>query len=259
MRCRPSAETKDRKDVVMRRDKRTDGSKYIPSPKGVKGALEQASDSDLLNEAFRRRLIVEAQQEPGPGFGDGVASERRMRRWETLRRKRLREHHQRCLQERREQQETSNIDEAIASVGANTAKQLEYVGALFDLLRQKRIERMRDLGIQREDTAPEFALLGSRMTKVIFDHLVVTQRDALDAGTCDIEALWEYFMDDAGARFAEGMVKGDIGIPPDLWVSFIYTVIQGAAISFLDIAEEDLEGMASEGNESGDKKPGFIN
>jgi hypothetical protein len=68
----------------------------------------------------------------------------------------------------------------IRSVSANTAKQLEYVGALFDLLRRKRIERMRDLGIQREDTTPEFAPLSSRMTKVIFDHLVVTQRDALE-------------------------------------------------------------------------------
>lgn len=102
--------------------------------------MEQASDSDLLNKAFRRRLIVEAQQEPGPGFGDEVASDRRMRRWETLRRRKLQEH-QRCLQERREQQEISDIAEAIASVSGNTTKQLEYVGALFDLLRRKRIER----------------------------------------------------------------------------------------------------------------------
>ncbi len=51
----------------MRRDKRTDGSKDIPSPKGIKGALEQASDSDLLNEAFRRGLIMGAQREPASG------------------------------------------------------------------------------------------------------------------------------------------------------------------------------------------------
>ncbi|HEY9436954.1 MAG TPA: hypothetical protein VI260_36315 [Blastocatellia bacterium] len=224
----------------MKRDKLTDVSKDILPPNVIKCALKQASISDLLNEAFQRGLTVEAQQEPAPGSGDETAPDRRMQRWEALRRKQLQDRH-RYLQERRGRQETSDIDEAIASVRASTVKHYGYVGALFDLLRRKRIEKMHDLDIQRENTTPEFALLGSRMTKAIFEHLVVTHRNALDAGACDIESLWDYFMGDAGYRFADGMVKGDPNIPPDLWSSFIYTVIQEAAMSFLDIVEEEMK------------------
>jgi len=224
----------------MKRDKLTDVSKDILPPNVIKGALKQASISDLLNEAFQRGLTVEAQQEPAPGSGDETAPDRRMQRWEALRRKQLQDRH-RYLQERRGRQETSDIDEAIASVRASTVKHYGYVGALFDLLRRKRIEKMHDLDIQRENTTPEFALLGSGMTKAIFEHLVVTHRNALDAGACDIESLWDYFMGDAGYRFADGMVKGDPNIPPDLWSSFIYTVIQEAAMSFLDIVEEEMK------------------
>jgi hypothetical protein len=97
------------------------------------------------------------------------------------------------------------------------------------------------------------------MTKAIFDHLVIARRDALDAGACDIESLWDYFMDDAGYRFADGMVKGDPNIPPDLWSSFIYAVIQEAAMSFLDIVEEEMARSAIDDNAGGDKKPDFIN
>jgi hypothetical protein len=242
----------------MKRDKLADGPKDILPPNVIKGALKQASISDLLNEAFQRGLTVEAQQGSAPSSGDETAPDRRMLRWEALRKKKLQERH-RYLQERRGRQETSDIDEAIASVRASTVKYYEYVGALFDLLRRKQIEKMRDLGIQREDTSPEFALLGWRMTKTIFEHLVVTRRDALDAGACDIESLWDYFMGDAGYRFADGMVKGDPNIPPDLWSSFIYAVIQEAAMSFLDIVEEEMERSASDNNEGGDKKPDFIN
>jgi len=258
MRRRRSAETKDRRDNVMKSDNCTNGSGDILSPEVIKAALEQASISDLLNEAFQRGLTVEAQQEPGPGSGDETAPDRRMRRWEALRRKKLQERQQ-YLQDRRGRQGTSEIDEAIASVRASTVKHYEYVGALFDLLRRKQTKKMRDLGIQREDTTPEFALLGWRMTKAIFEHLVVIRRDALDAGACDIESLWDYFMGDAGYGFAEGMVKGDPNIPPDLWSSFIYAVIQDAALSFLDIVEENVERSASDDNEGGDKKPDSIN
>jgi len=242
----------------MKREKRTNGSKDILPLEVIKAALEEASISDLLNEAFQRGLAVKAQQEPAQGPADETAPDRRMRRWEALRRRKLQER-LRYLQERGGRQETGDIDDAIASVKASTVKHYEYVGALFDLLRRERIEKMRDLGIQREDITPEFALLGSRMTKVIFEHLVVIRRDALDAGACDIESLWEYFMDDAGYRFADGMVKGDPGIPPDLWSSFIYAVIQEAAMSFLDIVEEEMELSASDDNEDGDKKTDFIN
>jgi hypothetical protein len=242
----------------MKRDKLADESKDILPPNVIKGALKQASISDLLNEAFQRGLTVEAQQEPAPGSDNETAPDTRMRRWEALRRKKLQER-QRYLQAGRKQQETNDIDEAITSVRATTAKHNEYVGALFDLMRRERIKKMRDLGIQREDTTPEFALLGSRMTKAIFEHLVVTRRDALDAGASDIESLWDYFMGDAGYRFADGMVKGDPNIPPDLWSSFIYAVIQEAAMSILDIVEEEMERSASDDNEGGDKKPDFIN
>src|SRR5262249_10376155 len=142
---------------MMKREKCTNGSRDILPPNVVKGALKQASISDLVNEAFQRGLTVEAQQEPGPGPCDGTAPDRRMRRWGALRRKKLQER-QRYLQERRVRQEASDIDEAIASVRAGTVKCYEYVGALFDLLRRKQIEKMRDLGLQREDTSPEFAL-----------------------------------------------------------------------------------------------------
>jgi hypothetical protein len=53
--------------------------------------------------------------------------------------------------------------------------------------------------------------------------------------------------------------EGDPDIPPDLWSSFIYTVIQEAAMSFLDIVEEEMKRLANDDNEDGDKKPDFIN
>jgi hypothetical protein len=53
--------------------------------------------------------------------------------------------------------------------------------------------------------------------------------------------------------------EGDPDIPPDLWSSFIYAVIQEAAMSFIDIVEEDVERPASDDNEGGDKKPDLIN
>ena len=236
-----------------------DRLKDIPSPKEIKDALAQAQDSDLLNEVLRRGLIVNARQWPAPGpldetMGDETMTDGTMKYWETLRERELQERQRRS----QGRPETDDIDEAIASLMAGAARRHEYVGELFDLLRRKRLEKMRDLGVQRADTAPEFADLGVRTTKAIFDHLVIAKRAALDAGACDIESLWAYFMDDAGYRFASGMVQGEITMPPDLWASFIYQTVQGAAMSFLDIVEEDAEGPASEGNESGDKNPDLI-
>jgi hypothetical protein len=120
--------------------------------------------------------------------------------------------------------------------------------SISDLLNEA-FQRGLTVEAQQEPAPPEFALLGSCMTKAIFDHLVIARRDALDAAACDIESIWSYLVQDAGYQFAEGMVKGDLGIPPDLWSSFIYHVIQGAAMSFLDIVEEDAEGLTSENNE----------
>src|SRR5262245_43800345 len=138
---------------MMKRDKLAEESKDILPPNIIKGALKQASISDLLNEAFQRGLTVDEQQELAQGSDDETEPDTRMRRWEALRRMKLQER-QLYLQDRRGRQETSDIDEAIASVRASTVKHYGYVGALFDLLRRKRIEKMRDLGIQREDTIP---------------------------------------------------------------------------------------------------------
>jgi hypothetical protein len=214
-----------------------DRPKDIPSPREIKDALAQAPDSDLINEVLRRGLIVNARQWPAPGPLDETMTDGTMKYWETLRERELQERQRRS----QGRPESDDIDEAIASLMDSEARRHEYVGELFDLLRRKRLERMRDLGVQRADTAPEFADLGVRTTKAIFDHLVIAKRAALDAGACDIESLWAYLIDDAGYRFASGMVQGDITMPPDLWASFIYQTVQGAAMSFLDIVEEDAD------------------
>jgi hypothetical protein len=117
----------------------------------------------------------------------------------------------------------------------------QYVGQLFEILRLKRLEKMRERGLQRADTTPEFAILGKNLTKALFDHLVISRRDALDAGVCDAESLWKHFMGDAGYRFASAMIRGDVTLPPNVWAIFIYQIVQGAARSFLDIVEEDTE------------------
>ena len=230
---------------VKDENERMDRLKDIPSPQEIKDALAQAPDSDLLNEVLRRGLIVKARQWPAPGpldetMGDETMTDGTMKYWETLREKELQERQRRS----QGRLESDDIDEAIAPLMDSAARRHEYVRELFDLLRRKRLEKMRDLGIQRADTAPEFADLGVRTTKAIFDHLVIAKRTALDAGACDIESLWAYFIDDAGYQFASGMVQGDITMPPDLWASFIYQTVQGAAMSFLDIVEEDAEGTA---------------
>jgi len=67
---------------------------------------------------------------------------------------------------------------------------------------------MRERGVQRADTTPEFAALGKNLTKAILDHLVIARRDDLDAGACDVESRWAYFMGDASFRFASGMFRG---------------------------------------------------
>jgi hypothetical protein len=147
----------------------------------------------------------------------------------------------------------------VEAVKAGRVKHNEYVGQLFDLLHQKRLEKMQEQCIWRTNTTPEFAGLGIMMTKTIFDHLVIARRDALDAGTCDIESLWEYLMNTGGYKFASDMVQADIYMPPNVWSSFIYRMIEGAAMSFLDIAEEDAEEPAGQDNENGCKKPDLIN
>jgi len=184
-----------------------DRPKDIPSPREIKDALEQVSDSDLLNEVLWRGMIVKPRQWPTPGPGDEKMTDVTMKYWETLRGRELQEH-----QRPQGRQDTDDIDEAIASLMASAASRHTYVEELSDMLRRKRLKKMRDLGLQRADTTPEFADLGMRTTKMIFDHLVIARRDALDSGACDIESLWAYFMGDAGYQFASGMIRGDINL-----------------------------------------------
>jgi hypothetical protein len=216
----------------MGREKHPGRSKHIPPPSDIKNALKQAPDKDLIDEVIRRGLITKAHHPGNKTVADGAT-----RFWQAPRGGELQESRWRP----QDQQEEGDIDAAIAGRMAKVAHHHQYVGQLFDILRRKRIDKMRERGVQRTDTTSEFAAPGKSLTKVIFNHLVIARRDVLDAGACDIESLWEYFMSDAGYRFASGMVKGDITMPPNLWASFIYQVVQGAAMSFLDVAEEDVE------------------
>jgi hypothetical protein len=129
-------------------NKRMDRPKDIPSPQEIKDALPQAPDSDLLNEVLRRGLIVKARQRPAPGPDDETITDGTMKYWETLRERKLQERQQRS----QGRLESDDIDEVIASLMDSEARRHEYVGELFDLLRRKRLEKMRDLGIQRADT-----------------------------------------------------------------------------------------------------------
>jgi len=207
--------------------------------KEIKDALEQASFYELFKEILRRGEIELPVNEVLNASERAVAN-RVISFREYIRRRKLQEQWQKPhIQETG--REHGDIDEAVKSVRANTLKHNEYIGQLFGLLHQKRLDKLREQGILRTNTMPEFAGLGISTTKTIFDHLVIAKREALDAGTCDIESLLESFVSNRGSRFAEGLVKGDIGIPPDLWVSLIYLLVRGAAESFLDIAEEDIE------------------
>ncbi len=219
--------------------------------KEIKDALEQATFYELLKELFRRREI-ELPASQVLDVSDRAVENRVISFGEHLRRRKLQERWQETAPHVKETgQEPGDIDEAVKSVRANTLKHYEYVGQLFGLLHRKRLEKLREQGILRTHTIPEDAKIGVSMTKTIFDHLVIAKREALDAGACDIESVWEYFVRDRGFRFAEGLVKGDIGIPPDLWVSLIYLVVRGAAESLLDIAEEDVEEPANYDNGNG--------
>lgn len=51
------------------------------------------------------------------------------------------------------------------------------------------------------------------LTKAIFDHLVIARRDALDAGACDVESLWAYFMGDVSYRRALDVIRGTSPCP----------------------------------------------
>jgi hypothetical protein len=155
--------------------------------------------------------------------------------------------------------EPDTIDEAITQLRASATRHYEYVGQLFELLHQKRLDKMQEKCIWRTNTTPEFAHLGVIVTRTVFDHLVVARRDALDAGTCSVESLWDYLMSDGGYRFASDLVEADVHLPPNLWASFIHEVIQGTAMSLLEVVDVETEEPTDQSDENGFKEPDFIN
>jgi len=235
---------------TMGKDKRPESSKATPSAGQSKHALRQAPDRDLLDEVVRRGLIMRAvlfdptdrsflneilppelgtraRQDPAANGAMGFRQRpRRSEMRERLRRTPVR-------------QEMGDINEDIARMRASAARHREYVGQLLDLLSRKQLDKMRDRGVQRTDATPEIARLGMLMARTVFDHLVIARREELDAGLCDIESLWAYLMNDDGYHFASSLIKWDMYMPPNLWASFIYQIIQGAVASFLDVVEED--------------------
>jgi hypothetical protein len=250
---------------TMGKDKSPEGSKGTHSAGRSKNALRQATDRELLNEFVRRGLIMRAvlfdpsdalllneilppelgtreRQYPALGAGDRAVTNGAMGFRQRPRRRDLRER----LRRTPVRQEVGDIDEDIARMSARAAKHREYVGQLLDLLSQKRLERMRELAIQGTDAASDLGPLGMLMTRTICDHLVISKREELDAGFCDIESLWAYLMNDNGHHFASSLVKWDMYMPPNLWASLIYQIIQGAAASFLNVVEEDSTDHSSE-------------
>lgn len=226
----------------------------------VKAALAQASIKDLLDEAFQRGLVRDEQTTPEAESNDEATSYWEDRYWEMLRRRMSQER----LQEIRQRHEYASrgpqtIDEEIESQKAERIKHNEYVGGLFDLLHQKRIDQMRERCILRTDATPEFARLGILTTKTLFDHLVIARRDQLDSGTCDIESLWDYLMSTGGYKFASDLVQADLQMPPRVWSSFIYQMVQGVAASFLEIEEDHEEAPEGPYGEGHYKDSNFIN
>jgi hypothetical protein len=223
----------------MENDKRPKRSKDTRSPMEIKNALERTPDKDLIDEVFRRGLIMRAilfnptdpillsavippelstrLQDPAPGAGDKAMTNAAMGFRQRPRRKEMREH----LRRTPVRQYTGDIDEDIARLKASASRHREYVGQLLDLLSRKRLDKTRERGIQRTDDTPEIAHLGMLMARTIFDHLVIARRDELDAGACDIESLWAYLMDDNGYDFASSLITWDTLMPPNLWASFI--------------------------------------
>gem|GEM_PF-2162921 len=235
-------------------------SKDIPSFGEVKDALAQASDKDLLNEAFRRGLIADMPEMPAPDSRSEAETYRDNRFREMLQRRMWQERLQEIRQRKKEaRQGRRTLEEDVESERAAAARHREYVEQLFDLLHQKRLEKMQEQCIWRTDSTSEFAHLGILVTRTIFDHLVIARRDKLDAGICNIESVWEYLMSTDGYKFASDLVEADINMPPNVWLSFIYDVIRGAARSFLRIAEEGGEEPADQSNGNGCQKIDFIN
>jgi len=156
----------------------------------MRAVLFDPSHPLLLNEILPPELGTRERQYPALGADDRAMTNGAMGFRQRPRRRDLRERLRRTLVS----QEVGDIDEDIARMKARAAKHREYVGQLLDLLSQKRLDKMRERGIQRTDVTPEIAHLGMLMARTICDHLVISKREELDAGFCDIESLWAYLM-----------------------------------------------------------------
>ena len=230
---------------IMRKNERSEGPDNSQSREQIKAALKQATIKELLDEAFRRGLSLEPLQGAAPSLSEIMTVDEVPSQHGSAEKRESLETGRRFPGER----DGDGVNEAIAALRANSDAHHEYVGQLFGLMLRNRAEKMRALGVRRTNTTLEFANVGQILTKMIFDHLVVANRDALDTGAFASESLWESFMEDAGYRFASDMVKGNSGAPPKLAVSFIYSVIEAAALSFLEIVEEDDAIFGEFGNE----------
>jgi hypothetical protein len=163
----------------MKNDKRPKRSKDTRSAREIKNALERTPDNDLLDELFRRGLIMRAilfkptdpiflsavippelgtrLQDPAPGAGNKAVTNAAMGFRQRPGRKELREH----LRRTPVRPNTGDTDEDIARLKASTSRHREYVGQLLDLLSRKRLDKMKERGIERTDVTPEVAHLGT--------------------------------------------------------------------------------------------------
>ncbi len=129
-------------------------------------------------------------------------------------------------------------DKTLAEEGIS--KHALYVERLFDLLYRKRLEALREHGIERMSTEPEFAQLGMEVTYVIFNILVAFHPRAVEQGVLDVEAVWANFMATSGHDFAKDLIEPNRHplMPATLWKWFIESVLRNAALSFSQIVEE---------------------
>jgi hypothetical protein len=108
-----------------------------------------------------------------------------------------------------------------------------YVEGLFELLYQKRLEKLRESGVAHTHTDPEFAQLGIAVTATVFHLLVTFRAREVEGGEVDVEALWDDFMMTYGNDFAEALI--DPGrrplAPSGLWKWLVRSVVTCTALS----------------------------
>jgi hypothetical protein len=111
-----------------------------------------------------------------------------------------------------------------------------YVEQLFELLNRRRLETLREHGIERTHAEPELAQLGLAVTVALFNALVASHPQAVEQGTLNVEALWEDFTATGGYAFAQDLIEPKPLMPVDLWKWFVESVVVNAALSFSQVA-----------------------